>query len=114
MNKYRYAIYENERTVFCYMLVHKENDYPDVFCGKATCHRDDRFDVEKGMKIAQMRCEESYIKNKLNYNRHMVTKLNKKSKLALQQADDFKKDVDCLKEELFHLQKTMQNLMENS
>lgn len=114
MNKYRYAIYQEEKTVFCFLLVHNKNRASDVFSGKATCHKDDEFDVSKGMDIAKLRCEESYLKSRLNHEKHRVTKLNKKAKTASSMADECKREVDCLKEELRHLQEELKNLTENS
>ena len=80
--KYVYMIDPQERLVRC-CLIDRVNG--DCAIDVAKCHRDDEFDVNKGMEIAKLRATISY--KKLGANR-IARKLHKMNKIA--------KDADLL------------------
>lgn len=63
--------------------------YDGHFVGKATCSKDDNFDLEKGMRIARNRALNKY------YNEKYI--------LMMKMTDIWKKRIFCLEKYRFHM-----------
>ena len=87
----KFYINEEKRTVVCKIISDCYTLYPyKTFVGKAKCDPEDKFDVEKGKKIAKLRAYTKYNKNELKDIRKEKAKIEKKFK------DIIRKEVDIM------------------
>jgi len=115
MVRYIYKVDPDNRSVSCMGIVKDEKGrFLDFYVGEAKCHKDDKFDVNFGMKLAYLRCERNVIKHNMNKHKHNVSKFNKKSKYFEKCADEAVNSVSWYKHYLEETDDKIKQLLEEN